>query len=133
MKLLLDTHAFLWLLNDDYDHLRDKTAKELFLDENNTLFFSMASIWEMAIKISLEKLNINLALANFIPEQLAINNIQLLDIRFEHVLKTMELPFHHRDPFDRLIIAQTFIEKMTLLSVDSIFAAYDVRHVWQMQ
>jgi len=130
MKLLLDTHAFLWLLNDDYDHLRDKTAKELFLDENNTLFFSMASIWEMAIKISLEKLNINLALANFIPEQLAINNIQLLDIRFEHVLKTMELPFHHRDPFDRLIIAQTFIEEMTLLSVDSIFAAYDVRHVW---
>jgi PIN domain nuclease of toxin-antitoxin system len=130
MKLLLDTHAFLWLLNDDYDHLRGKIAKELFLDENNTLFFSLASVWEMAIKISLGKLNINQALADFIPEQLAINNIQLLDIRFEHVLKTMDLPFHHRDPFDRLIIAQTFIEEMTLLSVDSIFAAYNVRHVW---
>lgn len=91
--LLLDTHAFLWLLNDDYDHLRGKTAKNLFLDENNTLFFSLASVWEMAIKISLGKLKINQALADFIPEQLAINNIQLLDIRFEHLLKTMDLPF----------------------------------------
>jgi len=130
MKLLLDTHAFLWLLNDDYDHLRGKTAEKLFLDENNALYFSLASVWEMAIKISLGKLNLNQDLDAFIPEQLAINNIQLLDIRFEHVLKTMELPFHHRDPFDRLIIAQTFIEEMTLLSTDNIFAAYDVRHVW---
>ena len=130
MKLLLDTHAFLWLLNNDYDHLRGKTAKRLFLDENNTLFFSLVSVWEMAIKISLGKLNINQPLADFIPEQLAINNIQLLDIRFEHLLKTMDLPFHHRDPFDRLIIAQTFIEDMTLLSIDSVFAAYGVRHVW---
>ena len=130
MKLLLDTRAFLWLLNDDYEHLRGKTAKKLFLDENNMLFFSLASVWEMAIKIKLGKLNISQGLADFIPEQLATNSIQLLDIRFEHVLKTMDLPFHHRDPFDRLIIAQTFIEEMTLLSVDSIFAAYDVRHVW---
>lgn len=130
MKLLLDTHAFLWLLNDDYDYLRGKAAKQLFLDENNSLFFSLASVWEMPIKVSLGKLDIQQPLADFLLEQLAINNITLLEIDFKHVLKTMELPFHHRDPFDRLLIAQTIIEDMVLLSVDSAFDAYDVGHVW---
>lgn len=102
----------------------------MFLDENNSLFFSLASVWEMAIKVSLGKLDIQQPLADFLLEQLAINDITLLEIDFKHVLKTMELPFHHRYPFDRLLIAQTIIEDMVLLSVDSAFDAYDVRHVW---
>jgi PIN domain nuclease of toxin-antitoxin system len=130
MKLLLDTHAFLWMINDDYAYLRGKNATQLFLDENNTLFLSLASVWEMAIKVKLGKLDLKQPLVDFIPEQLAINDIQLLDIQLPHVLKTMELPFHHRDPFDRLIIAQAQAEEMTLLSVDNIFIAYDIKLIW---
>ena len=130
MKLLLDTHAFLWMLNDDYAALRGKNAEKLFLDGNNHLFFSMASVWEMAIKAKLGKLDLKQPLEHFIPEQLAANGIQLLEIQLNHVLKTMTLPFHHRDPFDRLIIAQAQVEQMTLLSVDTIFTAYDVKLVW---
>ena len=130
MRLLLDTHSLLWMLNDDYGHLRGKTAKQLFLDENNSLFFSLASVWEMAIKIKLGKLDLKQPIADFILEQLAINGIQLLDIQLTHILKTMELPFHHRDPFDRLIIAQSQAEQMILLSADNIFTAYDVELAW---
>jgi PIN domain nuclease of toxin-antitoxin system len=96
MKLLLDTHAFLWLINDDYAHLRGNKAVELFLANDTQAFLSLASVWEMAIKI----------------------------------LQTLQLPFHHRDPFDRLLIAQAIIEEMTLLSADVAFSAYNVKQVW---
>ena len=130
MKLLLDTHAFLWMINDDYSHLRGKTATELFLDENNQLFLSMASVWEMAIKVRLGKLDLHQPLAELIPTQTKLNNIELLDIKLEHTLQTLEIPFHHKDPFDRLIIAQSQDENMTLLSVDSNFAEYDIKQIW---
>lgn len=130
MKLLLDTHAFLWLINDDYAHLRGKKAVELFLDNETIPFLSLASVWEMAIKIRLGKFESQQPLADFIPQQLQRNRIELLPIGFEHVLYTMTLPFHHRDPFDRLLIAQASIENMTLLSVDNAFTAYDVACVW---
>lgn len=130
MKLLLDTHAFLWLINDDYAHLRGKTAVDLFLDNDALPYLSLASVWEMAIKIRLGKFDLQQPLADFIPQQLEHNRIELLPIGFEHILHTMSLPFHHRDPFDRLLIAQASIENMTLLSADTAFVAYDVTQVW---
>lgn len=130
MKLLLDTHAFLWLINDDYAHLRGESAAQLFLDERNSLFFSLASVWELAIKVRLGKIDLVRPFDAFIPEQLMLNRVQLLDISLEHVLKTMALPFHHRDPFDRLIIAQAMFEDMTLLSADAAFPSYEVKLAW---
>ena len=130
MKLLLDTHAFLWLINDDYAHLRGKASVELFLAADTQAFLSLASVWEMAIKIRLGKFELQQPLVDFIPEQLQRNQIELLPIGFEHIVQTMQLPFHHRDPFDRLLIAQAMIEEMTLISVDGAFSDYEVKRVW---
>jgi PIN domain nuclease of toxin-antitoxin system len=130
MKLLLDTHAFLWLINDDYAHLRGSKAVELFLANDAQPFLSLASVWEMAIKTRLGKLALEQPLDSFIPQQLQRNQIELLPINFEHILQTLQLPFHHRDPFDRLLIAQAISEEMTLLSADGAFSAYNVKQVW---
>lgn len=130
MNLLLDTHAFLWLINDDYAPLRGKAAEKLFLADDAMPFLSLASIWEMAIKIRLGKLELQQPLAEFIPQQLEANRIELLPIDLEHILQTMTLPFHHRDPFDRLVIAQAQVEQMTLISADSAFTDYDITLVW---
>ncbi len=130
MKLLLDTHAFLWLINDDFAHLRGNKAVELFLANDTQAFLSLASVWEMAIKIRLGKLALQQPLADFIPQQLQRNQMELLPIGFEHILQTLQLPFHHRDPFDRLLIAQAISEEMTLLSADGAFSAYNVKQVW---
>ena len=130
MKLLLDTHAFLWLINDDFAHLRGNKAVELFLANDTQAFLSLASVWEMAIKIRLGKLALQQPLADFIPQQLQRNQMELLPIGFGHILQTLQLPFHHRDPFDRLLIAQAISEEMTLLSADGAFSAYNVKQVW---
>ena len=84
----------------------------------------------MAIKISLGKFDLQQPLADFIPQQLERNQIELLPIGFGHIVQTMAFPFHHRDPFDRLLIAQAMVEDMTLLSSDTAFNAYDVKRVW---
>ncbi|MEI7869830.1 MAG: type II toxin-antitoxin system VapC family toxin [Candidatus Methylumidiphilus sp.] len=131
MKLLLDTHAFLWLLNDDYASLRGKAAVDLFLADDSMPFLSLASVWEMAIKIRLGKFDLQQPLAEFIPQQLERNQIELLPIGLGHIVQTMALPFHHRDPFDRLLIAQAMVEDMTLLSSDTAFDEYDVKRVWK--
>ena len=103
MKLLLDTHAFLWFIAGS--ERLSATARELIEDSANQPFLSAASLWEMAIKLSLGRLHLGRPFEELIPEQMRLNGIQLLGIEIEHVTPVTTLPFHHRDPFDRLIVA----------------------------
>ncbi|HKY53860.1 MAG TPA: type II toxin-antitoxin system VapC family toxin [Anaerolineales bacterium] len=128
MNILLDTHVFLWFI-DDNPRLSEP-ARVLIETEDSQPFISMASLWEMAIKISLGKLELEQPYEVFIPQQLALNGIGILNISLEHTAAVATLPFHHRDPFDRLIVVQSKIEKMNLVSADPAFDAYQVQRVW---
>lgn len=128
MKVLLDTQAFLWLIADTKQ--LSSNAKKIFLDSNSELFLSLASIWEIAIKISIKKLTLQQSFERFIPHQLQENNISQLHIDFRHLVKTLHLPFHHRDPFDRLIISQAMTEHFVILSNDNIFDKYEAKRIW---
>lgn len=128
MQILLDTHIFLWLISDDAD--LSKKAKRIFLDQNNDLFLSLVSIWEIAIKISIGKLFLKKLIEQFIPEQLQENNIKQLNINFRHITKVTNLPFHHRDPFDRLLVAQALEENIPILSNDKAFDNYPIKRLW---
>lgn len=127
MRLLLDTHAFLWLLDD---RGLSATAQVLFLDPENEVFFSVASYWEICIKVSIGKLDIGSNWIEQIDREMAINGIVWLPIEKEHCLGVINLPHPHRDPFDRLLIAQARAEGLTLLSADPNFGGYDVAVVW---
>jgi PIN domain nuclease of toxin-antitoxin system len=128
MKLLLDTHAFLWFITDA-PSLSSK-ARELIEDSDNDITLSVASLWEMAIKVSLGKLTISQPLNMFMAQQLHLNAINLLNISVDHAAMVATLPFHHRDPFDRLLVAQAIVERLSFLSVDTVFDAYGVDRKW---
>jgi PIN domain nuclease of toxin-antitoxin system len=106
------------------------TARSLIEDPTNDLFLSAASIWEMAIKIGLGRLKIGEPFEKLIPEQLRLNAIDILNIEIKHTSALIALPFHHRDPFDRLLIAQSLVEKLPLISIDSAFDLYGVTRYW---
>src|SRR5262249_53580287 len=105
-------------------------ARRLIEDPNNAKFLSMASAWEIAIKVGIGKLLIGQPLDIFLPDQLERNGIDLLPIALPHVFRVTTLPMHHRDPFDRLLIAQSLVEAMPLVSVDSVFDVYGVQRLW---
>lgn len=128
MKVLLDTHTFLWLITDD-DRLSE-TARQTFLDPENGIFFSVASLWEICIKMSLEKVSLKTGWFQTIQEEMKANAIQWLPIEIQHCAEIAELPFHHRDPFDRLLIAQAMVEDMQLLSRDNRLSAYNIKRIW---
>ncbi len=128
MKYLLDTHAFIWL-DSDPDKLSAKVV-ELCSNSENQLLLSIASVWEMQIKIQLGKLKLPASLAETITGQQAANAIQLLPIELPHVLELSSLPDHHKDPFDRLLIAQARIEKAHLISSDPQIVKYPITVVW---
>jgi PIN domain nuclease of toxin-antitoxin system len=128
MRLLLDTHVFLWWVEDAPDLSRK--ARRSIGASSNECFISLASCWEMAIKLSLGKLRLQRSIEKFIPEQLAANRFRLLNLDLGHVGQTASLPFHHRDPFDRLLIAQAIHEKMSVVTADRDFAKYDIDVVW---
>ncbi|OGQ86796.1 MAG: twitching motility protein PilT [Deltaproteobacteria bacterium RIFOXYA12_FULL_58_15] len=126
---LLDTHAFLWAVTNDSQ--LSGPARAIFLDEKNSLHLSVASIWEMAIKSSIGRLSLQTDLRTFLDEQLPLNGIRVLSITRSHAQEVEQLPFHHRDPFDRLLVAQSVHEEMQLVSVDTVLDAYDnVKRVW---
>jgi PIN domain nuclease of toxin-antitoxin system len=127
MNLLLDTHTYIWL-SGNKPELSEK-AKSLIENPNNNTFISVASLWEMSIKISLGKLIIDKPFPNTLSD-LVNNGIEVLSISFDHILKCGDLPFHHRDPFDRLILAQCIFENMKLVSIDTIFDQYTSERVW---
>lgn len=125
MDILLDTQIILWAINGD-KRLSEKN-KEVFLDPENTLHFSIAGYWEIAIKVSIGKLKLNKQWQTIIKRELQQNSIKLLPITLLHCNCLSGLPFHHRDPFDRILIAQATIEKLTILSSDHQFRKYSVK------
>ncbi len=128
MKLLLDTHSFLWFISGS-DRL-SKTARKLIEDSSNQPLLSMASLWEMAIKVSIGKLELGRPFEELIPEQLNLNGIKVMDIQIEHVAKVTQLPFHHRDPFDRLLIAQAQVAAIPIVGADEAFDGYAITRIW---
>lgn len=128
MKLLLDTHAFLWL-NDDSERL-SQTVKELCNSGEHDFYLSVASPWEMQIKHQLGKLSLAMPIAELINKNTQENNINLLPINLSHISYLEQLPAHHKDPFDRIIIAQAIIEDMTIVTIDHVFVDYPVQIAW---
>ena len=128
MRLLLDTHTFLWFIAGD--ERLSGPAREAIADIKNEVLLSIASLWEIAIKLSLGKLELEGPFDALIPQLLADNAVKILPIELEHLFVLAELPFHHRDPFDRLIIAQGLAENIPILSADGAFREYPVRIIW---
>jgi PIN domain nuclease of toxin-antitoxin system len=126
-KFLIDTNTFIWLIEDD-PKLPD-SSKRLIDNLNNDIFISIASLWEMAIKISIGKLKLLGVLAQAIDELYA-RNIRILPIDSLHILRVQSLPFHHKDPFDRIIIAQSLTENITLISIDGFFDSYGIKRLF---
>lgn len=127
MKLLLDTHTFLWFIDDSP---RLSARAKVLLESDADLLLSVASLWEFAIKASIGKLKLAQPYNVFVPQQLADNEIEILPISLAHLEIISSLPFYHRDPFDRLIIAQAMIEQLPIISIDVVFDAYAVKRLW---
>ena len=128
MQLLLDTHSFIWWsINSEKLSL---TGQDLLFDRNNRLFLSVASVWEMQIKLQLGKLQLNPSLQELIKNQITINNLEILSIDLAHIWTLATLIHYHKDPFDRLLISQSITEIMLILSIDGIFDLYPVQRIW---
>ena len=130
MKLLLDTHTFLWLV--DGNSSLSAAAQTALGDSANALFLSVASVWELSIKTSRKnpQLTLNDPLDEYIAKWTAAYQVQVLPIELPHALHVAGLPKHHADPFDRLLISQAQVEAMTLVSADRRFASYSVPLMW---
>ena len=105
-------------------------ARPLIEEPANDVFLSVASVWEMAIKISIGKLQLREPFDQLVPQQIQLNNITLLNIALSHTIAVTQLPYYHRDPFDRLLIAQSLTENLALVSIDGVFDQYGVNRVW---
>jgi PIN domain nuclease of toxin-antitoxin system len=128
MKILLDTHAFIWFVEDDDQF--PESLKRIIEKPSNDIYLSIASIWEMAIKIQLKKLDIDKSIKEII-ELVSFNGFELLPILPEHIIKLSSLDFHHRDPFDRIVIAQGLVENQVIVSRDKVFDKYGIRRIWK--
>lgn len=128
MNLLLDTHTLLWFIAGSAS--LSANARGLIEDASNEKFVSIASIWETSIKASIGKMSLSAPFDVLFPHQLNINGFELLPVKVEHTSVITTLPFHHRDPFDRLLIAQAIEEKMSLVSADSVFDDYEITRLW---
>jgi PIN domain nuclease of toxin-antitoxin system len=128
MKLLLDTHSFLWFIEGNLN--LSNTARSLIEDEENQRFLSIASLWEMAIKVSMNKLILQTAFTSLVMQQVYGNAIEVLEIIPEHLDVLAKMSFHHKDPFDRLIIAQSIAESIAVISKDREFEKYPVTLLW---
>ncbi len=127
MKLLLDTHAFIWFVEDD-KQLPIK-AKRLIENSKNEIFLSIASLWEIAIKLQLKKIELNQPLEK-VMELAVLNGFLFLPILPEHIIALTKLEFFHRDPFDRIIIAQSIVEEQTIITKDKVFGEYGIERIW---
>jgi PIN domain nuclease of toxin-antitoxin system len=124
MRFLLDTSVVLWSVAEDYK--LNSRAMELLSSKASELYLSPATAWEIAIKYALGTLPLHTAAKNFIPEAVRGMGLHTLDITLDHAIEAGQLPRHHRDPFDRMLIAQARLEKMTLLTADRVFQKYGV-------
>ena len=128
MNLLLDTHTLLWFIAGSSS--LSASARTLIEDAENDKFVSIVSIWETAIKISTGKMSLSSPFDTLFPRQLEINGFELLPVKVEHTSLVTTLPFHHRDPFDRLLIAQGIVEDFVIVTRDTEFSDYPVKLLW---
>ena len=128
MRFLLDTHTFLWWVTRD-TRLPER-VQTIIADSGNDIFFSAASAWEIAIKVQLGQMTLGGDPAELIPERVAANGFLVLPIEVRHALHVATLPLLHRDPFDRLLIAQAQMEDLSILTADPAIARYDVAVAW---
>lgn len=128
MTLLLDTHAVLWFWWDD--PRLSAAAKGAVCDPANRKLVSPASAWEVAIKVGQKKLDIGGPYRGFFPQHMLRNNFEWLPVIDDHLAVLVDLPFHHKDPFDRLLASQALAEDVTLVSADATFDTYGVRRLW---
>ena len=127
MKALLDTHTFLWAISGDKKLSR--RAGDIFSGPSD-LWLSVASLWEVLIKVQVGKIILPRPAGPYLTKKLAENRIETLPISRDHVLRIEALPMHHSDPFDRILVAQSLEEKLPLVSSDSVFQRYDVELIW---
>ncbi len=125
MNILMDTHIFLWYVTNNKK--LNEATQNIINERDNLIYLSEASIWEIAIKYSLKKLTFDLPFREFIEEQIKVNDFKILNFNLSHFEQITKLPFHHRDPFDRIIIAQSIIENYPLISYDQMFNSYEVQ------
>ncbi len=128
MKLLLDTHTLLWWRDNPAE--LSATALAALRDPNNTFLISLVTLWELQIKIGLNKLSIGVSLPEMVRQEVEVNGMELLPITTDHIYALSSLPHHHRDPFDRLLIAQAQVEGATLVTKDHLIALYSVATIW---
>lgn len=126
MVVLLDSHAFLWWTQDDIQ--LSVRARQAIADSE--CYLSLASCWEVALKVSLGKLRLDRPVVQFFAEQLQACGVSLLPIEFRHAMRVATLPFHHRDPFDRLLAAQALEERLAIVSADAVLEQYGVERIW---
>lgn len=128
MRVLLDTHVFLWWVEGN--RTLPVRARALLTDPANECLFSVASAWELAIKVGLGKLRLSLPVQRYVAEHLAANAFRLLEIAIPHVGRVESLATHHGDPFDRLLIAQAIEEDLAIVTADPVFRKYGVKRIW---
>jgi PIN domain nuclease of toxin-antitoxin system len=128
MRFLLDTHAFLWFVLND-SQLSQK-ALQLIVEPTHDVLISPASYWELAIKVGLGKYQIPGSFQVWMEQQIVSNTFQILPITVAHAAMVATLPFHHRDPFDRLLISQSLTEQIKIISADRVFDSYFVLREW---
>ena len=128
MKLLIDTQCWLWWFAEP-DRLQEATIAQI-VDETNELWFSVASVWEMGIKVGLGKLPLPEPIDRYLASRMKQLGARSLEIRADHALQAGKLPLHHRDPFDRMLIAQAQVEGMTIVTSDRMFDRYEVEILW---
>lgn len=128
MRILLDTHTFIWW----FDSPQRLSARVLAMcqDSNNSLVVSVVSLWEILIKQQIGKLELSRPLVDIVREQQQVNTLAILPVELDHVLEVEKLPLHHRDPFDRLLISQALSEEMPIVSVDPLLRPYPVTILW---
>jgi PIN domain nuclease of toxin-antitoxin system len=128
MRILLDTHAFLWFIQGSQN--LSETARNLIEDQENQKLLSIASLWEISIKVSIGKLDVGMTIAQLLSREVYGNGFEVLAIQASHLDELTRLVFHHKDPFDRLIIAQALAERMPLVTRDEAFGHYAVSLLW---
>ena len=128
MRYLLDTHILLWFITEG-EELSDR-ARRLILDSSSEILLSIASLWEIAIKVNIGKLALDKSFNQLFPDELDFHGIEILDITIDNLVQLTALPLHHRDPFDRLIIAQALVESLPIIGVDEIFDTYGISREW---
>jgi PIN domain nuclease of toxin-antitoxin system len=128
MRILLDTCAFLWLVTDNPQ--ASELAKEIFLKEDNELLLSAVTGFEIAVKYSLGKLRLTEPPKEFVTNRMNANALTELPVSMSHALALQHLPLHHKDPFDRLLVAQAMVNQIPLLSADQQLSAYDIERIW---